>query len=68
MTDVHTALLEAHAWDGQTNDRGIAIIKFCEGWPKADPARNSAKSVIADCTGGLSGLFNRMPEWLLMSC
>ena len=34
MTDVHTALLEAHAWDGRTNDRGIAIIKFCEGWPK----------------------------------
>ena len=34
MTDVHTAILEAHAWDGRTNDRGIDIIKFCEGWPK----------------------------------
>ena len=34
MTDVHTTLLEAHAWDGRTNDRGIGIIKFCEGWPK----------------------------------
>ena len=35
MTDVHTTLLEAHAWNGRTNDRGIAIIKFCEGWPKS---------------------------------
>ena len=34
MTDVPTTLLEAHAWDGRTNDRGVAIIKFCEGWPK----------------------------------
>ena len=34
MTDVHTTLLEAHAWNGRTNDRGIAIIKICEGWPK----------------------------------
>ena len=34
MTDVHTTLLEAHAWDGRTNDRGIAIIKSCEGRPK----------------------------------
>ena len=34
MTDVHAAILEAHAWDGRTNDRGIDIIKFCEGWPK----------------------------------
>ena len=34
MTDVHTTILEAHAWDGRTNDRGIDIIKFCEGWPK----------------------------------
>ena len=34
MTDVHTAILEAHAWDGRTNDRGIDIIKSCEGWPK----------------------------------
>ena len=34
MTDVHTTLLEARAWDGQTNDQGINIIKFCEGWPK----------------------------------
>ena len=33
MTDVHTTLLEAHAWDGRTNRRGISIIKFCEGWP-----------------------------------
>ena len=36
MTDVHTTLLEAQAWDGRTNDRGIDIIKFCErlaeGW------------------------------------
>ena len=31
---VHTTLLESHAWNGRTNDRGIAIIKFCEGWPK----------------------------------
>ena len=34
MTDVHTAILEAHAWNGRTNDRGIDIIKSCEGWPK----------------------------------
>ena len=34
MTDLHSALVEKHAWDGRTNDRGIAIIKFCEGWPK----------------------------------
>ena len=34
MTDVHTAILEVHAWDGRTNDRGIDIIKSCEGWPK----------------------------------
>ena len=34
MTDVHTAILEAHARDGRTNDRGIDIIKICEGWPK----------------------------------
>ncbi len=34
MTDVHTTLLEAHTWDGRTNDRGIDIIKFCEDWPK----------------------------------
>ena len=34
MTDIHTAILEAHAWDGQTNSRGVAIIKFYEGWPK----------------------------------
>ena len=34
MTAVHTGILEAHAWDGRTNDRGIDIIKFCKGWPK----------------------------------
>ena len=34
MTDLHSALLEKHTWDGRTNDRGVAIIKFCEGWPK----------------------------------
>ena len=34
MTDLHSALVEKHAWDGRTNDRGVAIIKFCEGWPK----------------------------------
>jgi lysozyme len=34
MSDVHTAILEDHTWDGRTNDRGVAIIKFCEGWPK----------------------------------
>ena len=34
MTDLHSALVERHAWDGRTNDRGVAIIKFCEGWPK----------------------------------
>ena len=34
MTDVHTAILEAHACDGRTNDRGIDIIKLCESWPK----------------------------------
>ena len=34
MTVVLTAILEAHAWDGRTNDRGFDIIKFCEGWPK----------------------------------
>ena len=34
MTDLHTAILEDHTWDGRTNDRGVAIIKFCEGWPK----------------------------------
>jgi len=33
MTDVHTALLEAHAWDGRANDRGIGIPKkFAEVW------------------------------------
>lgn len=31
MTDVHTAILEAHAWDGRTVQRGIDIIKFCRG-------------------------------------
>ena len=36
MTDGLTAILEAHAWDGQTNDRGFDIIKFCEGWPKGE--------------------------------
>ena len=25
MTDVHTAILEAHAWDGRANDQGIDI-------------------------------------------
>ena len=34
MTDVNTTLLEARAWDGRANDRGIDIIKFCEGWSK----------------------------------
>ena len=34
MTDLHTAILEDHTWDGRTNARGVAIIKFCEGWPK----------------------------------
>ena len=34
MSDVRTAILEDHTWDGRTNDRGVAIIKFCEGWPK----------------------------------
>ena len=34
MTDVHKVLLEAHAWDGRTVQRGIDIVKFCEGWPK----------------------------------
>ena len=34
MTDLHSALVEKHTWDGRTNDRGVAIIKFCEGWPK----------------------------------
>ena len=34
MTDPHSALVERHAWDGRPNHRGIAIIKFCEGWPE----------------------------------
>ena len=36
MTDLHSTLVEKHAWDGRTNDRGIAIIKFSEGWPKGE--------------------------------
>ena len=31
---LHDVLLEAHGWDGKTTQRGIDIIKFCEGWPK----------------------------------
>ena len=34
MTDFHSALVDRHTWDGRTNDQGVAIIKFCEGWPK----------------------------------
>ena len=34
MTDLYTSVLEDHTWDGRTNDPGVAIIKFCEGWPK----------------------------------
>ena len=34
MSDVHTAILEAQNRDGQTSDRGVAIIKFCEGSAK----------------------------------
>ena len=34
MLDLHTAILKDHTWDGRTNDCGVAIIKFCEGWPK----------------------------------
>lgn len=34
MPDLHSALIEAHAWDGRTIQRGIDIIKFCEGWPR----------------------------------
>ena len=35
MTDIHTAILEDDTWDGRTNDPGVAIIKFCDGWPKS---------------------------------
>ena len=34
MTDLHSALVEKHAWNKRTNDRGVAIIRFCEGWPE----------------------------------
>ena len=36
MTDLHSALVEKHTWDGRTNDRGVAIIKFCEVWPNVE--------------------------------
>jgi len=29
---LHDALLENQAWDGRCNARGVAIIKFYEGW------------------------------------
>ena len=32
MTDIHTAILEDHTWDLRTNDHGVAIIIFCEGY------------------------------------
>ena len=48
MTDVHTAILEAHAWDGRTNDRGIGIIKSCAGWPKGGKALRMSCRVLDD--------------------
>ena len=56
MTDVHTAILEAHAWDGRTNDRGIDIIKFCEGWPKGGKPYVCPAGYWATGYGSLRGL------------
>ena len=33
MIDQHSAIVDRHTWDGRTNDSGMAIKKFCEGWP-----------------------------------
>ena len=56
MTDLHSALVEKHAWDGWTNNHGIAIIKFCEGWPKGEKPYVCLTGYWATGYGSLRGL------------